>query len=695
MSGWLVAVLLAVAAAAGAGLATAGLWRRHRRAERALRTELTHRLDELFTLHELTYLLAGSLEPARIARHLADYLERFFSARGALVALLRGEGDATLEIAAASGTLADLTGKRLAESEAGVLAAAMGAEHLELIERDEGEPSGQVLLAGRPVERAAVLPLRAHGVSAGAIAIVDAPRPFPAEELRLFSTVATHAAAVISNGLFFELVQEARDDWESTFDALAAGLCLVDDRGRIRRANRALGELTGRPPEALAGADLRKAVFGDAVDLEVPLTVARTSGGPESVTGRSSCLDRLLRVTAARRHGRGASAWVVVMIEDVTEQKLLEAQIIQNEKLAAVGQLVSGVAHELNNPLTSIAGLAEVLLARTALAGPDREHLEVMREQAERAGRIVRNLLTFARKGPAEVTEFSLNDIVRRTVALVSHEVRLREVTLETALDPDLPELRGDRYQIQQVVVNLVTNGLQAVAENPPGRPRAIRITTAQAGREAVLRVADTGPGIREGDAPRIFTPFFTTKPEGQGTGLGLAISFRIAQGHGGRLSVHAGEDGGSTFELRLPLTDEAAPQAPRPRPTPAPAGRQILLLDADPAVRTAIAVLLGGDAHTVEAVPEGPAARTLLAERRFDLVIADPRAAMPGGERFGEQLLRERPDLRARTIFITADVRPETEQWLRDLGCRYVFKPFRAGELKEAAAEVLAAATG
>ena len=247
-----------------------------------------------------------------------------------------------------------------------------------------------------------------------------------------------------------------------------------------------------------------------------------------------------------------------MFVEDVTEQERLESQLIQSEKMAAVGQLVSGVAHELNNPLTSVAGLAEFLLEQPVPSERDREHLRVIREQADRATQIVRNLLTFARKGPAEVERYQLNELVERTVSLVGFEARLQEITIDVTLDPALPALLGDRYQIQQVVLNLVTNAIQAVRTNPPARARRVRIATLLQDDLVTLRVADSGPGIDAALLPHIFTPFVTTKDPGQGTGLGLSISYRILEGHGGSLGVERPDEGGAVFVMQLPAN--AAP---------------------------------------------------------------------------------------------------------------------------------------
>jgi two-component system NtrC family sensor kinase len=390
--------------------------------------------------------------------------------------------------------------------------------------------------------------------------------------------------------------------------------------------------------------------------------------------------------------GEGEGPWAVVLVEDITEQERLESQLIQSEKMAAVGQLVSGVAHELNNPLTSITGLAEFLLEQPAPGPRDRDHLQVIRDQAERARRIVRNLLTFARQGPAEVEAFSLNALVEPTVALVNYEVKLREIHLELSLDPSLPMLVGDRHQIQQVVLNLVTNAIQAVQQNPPERPRRIAITSGTDGDMLWLRVADSGPGIPEDVVPQIFTPFFTTKDPGQGTGLGLSISYRILEGHGGALTFEHAPGGGAVFALRLPAATAAAVAAAVPAAVTEPGGpaaRSVLVVDEDPAVRRMLAVLLTGGAREIDAAVDAHQATMLLRSRSYDLVIADARTPVSAGERFADYLLREWPTLGARTIFLTADVRPDTEAWLRGLGCPVFHKPFKVAELKNAIASL------
>jgi len=406
-------------------------------------------------------------------------------------------------------------------------------------------------------------------------------------------------------------------------------------------------------------------------------------------------IDRMVRVAAARMPDPAASRTLVVLVEDVTEQQTLEAQLIQSEKLAAVGHLVSGVAHELNNPLTSIAGLSEFLLEQQELGPKDRDHLQVIHEQAERAGRIVRNLLTFARKGPGERARVNLNDVVQRTLLLMSYDLKLKDIRTEKNLGSGMPDVVGDRHALQQVVLNLVTNAAHALAGNEAGRPRTIRIST-WFDERVRLRVADTGPGIPEEVLPHLFTPFFTTKEPGHGTGLGLSITYSIVEAHGGQITVQQPAEGGAAFLVELPPAGADVPQrhsaeveAP---PLPPAARRTILLVDDDPAVRRMIKALFGREGHTVEVARNPGQALDLARTRTYDLILADGQASARG-RRFVEELMEARPDLRDRILVATGDVRPTTEVALGQLGLRYVRKPFNLRDLRDEAARVWAAA--
>ena len=684
----------------GAGAALWRLRRRLLRSEQERRRaaeELNRRLSELFSLQELSYVLSDSLELDRIVEQVVRYAVRFLDAQGALLALLGDASSDPLRVAAAEGTLAPLRGQKIQGDDAGLIARSTAREHLELIRNSGAQPTE--IVKGFQAAAAAAVPLRSHGIVIGTLVITDPKEGvFVPEDIRLLSTLATHAAVVIANARFFEMVRRAKEQWETAFDALSEGIAVVDDEGRVRRSNRALADLLNMPLPNVVGTPLGEALLGKPNALQDLLVATRRGERPAPLVARSERLGRAVRVNVAPIPGAATEQSIVVMVEDVTEQQALETQLVQSEKLAAVGQLVSGVAHELNNPLTSIAGLSEFLLEQKELGKKDRGHLQVIQEQAERAGRIVRNLLTFARKGAAERVPVDLNDVIRRTLALTSYDLKLKDIAVERELSGALPDVFGDRHGLQQVVLNLVTNAAHAVAENPRERPREITVSTWFDG-QVHLRVADTGPGIPDDIAQSVFTPFFTTKEPGKGTGLGLSITYSIVESHGGQITLEPrGPRGGAAFRVDLP---PAPADAVRPALTPVhgtPAvnagstvKRTILLVDADPAVQRTIKALFARDGHDVEVAGDPQHALDLAERGGFDLVITDARAMAPGkrGTLLAEELVTRMPALRDRIIVATGDVRPTTEETLARLGVRYVRKPFNLRDLRVEAARL------
>src|SRR5262249_46590791 len=365
----------------------------------------------------------------------------------------------------------------------------------ERIEVAQGGPApGVELLNDVKVRSAAVAPLRSQGITMGALAVADRQGgPFTTEDLWLLSTVATNASVVLANSRLYEIVRRSKEEWETAFNSLAEGIAVVGPGDALVRANRALAGLAGVPETALVGRSFCRTLFDQ--DELVPRLIDAAHRGERTapLVVRLEGTGRVLRVTAAPIADRAEPGPVVILVEDVTEQRNMEAQLIQNDKMASIGQLVSGVAHELNNPLTSIAGLTELLLEREPGREFPREHLRVIHEQAERAGRIVRNLLTFARKGVPEKTAVDLNDVAARTSLLITYELQLHGIELESALSPEPVVVLGDRYELQQVLLNLVNNAVQAVSSLEPTLPRRITVLTARSDRMAILEVRDTG----------------------------------------------------------------------------------------------------------------------------------------------------------------------------------------------------------
>lgn len=677
---WALAALAAVVALA-ATLRAVGEGRRAAEAERGqldLAQQLDRRMGELFSLQELSYVLAESLQIDRIGEQVARYTLRFLHAQGAFVLLLEPGGQ-TLRITGAEGDAAHLAGRGFPRDAEGMAPVALDSGH---IKTQRADGPAVTILPGLAARTAAIAPLRAHGVPLGVIAVTGHQGgPFSAEDLSLLSTVATHTAVVIANARFVEMVHRGKEEWETAFDALAEGVAVLGADGTIHRGNTALATILGVPVESLVGAEL-PAILGPGAEGVTQMVRSLVAGASQpALTVRLPGRGRILRLTPAPvPEGRVAAG--VVLVEDMTDQRALETQLLQNEKLAAVGQLVSGVAHELNNPLTSIAGLAELLVEQGKAAPESREHLQVIRDQAERAGRIVRNLLTFSRKGSPERMRVDLNDVAARTTQLVAYELRIRGIALVESLTTVPVEVEGDLFELQSVVINLLTNAIQAVgAHRTPGTGK-IEITTAVTESEARLTITDNGPGVKPDHLPLLFTPFFTTKEPGEGTGLGLSISYGIVDAHRGKLEYSDAPDGGARFTVRLGRAVSVMETAPS-------TGRRILLVDDDPKSERLVTALFSPEGHTVVAVRSGSEASERLATDRWDAVLVRGRLEWKGRGPAAAALLEDHPDLKGR-IFAALPASQVLEvQRLKERGVRPVAHPFDLRELRGAIGEL------
>jgi len=365
--------------------------------------------------------------------------------------------------------------------------------------------------------------------------------------------------------------------------------------------------------------------------------------------------------------------------------------LYQSEKLAAMGQLLAGVAHELNNPLSVITGHTAIL--RQTVGGPLAERAEKIAKAAERCARIVKNFLALARQQPPERTRVDLNRVVREAVELLAYPLRVDNVEVSLDLADDLPALWADPHQLHQVVVNLVSNAHHAMRETPSSR-RLTLATRHDAGRGWVhLEVADTGPGIPPEIQQRIFEPFFTTKPMGQGTGLGLSLCQGVIESHGGFIRVASQPGEGAVFVVELPA--EAPPQAESEAPgteaLPAVRGKTILVVDDEPEVADVLAELLAADGHQVETAANGVQALDKLRERAYDLIVSDLRMPELDGPGLYRELERRDPRLLRRLIFLTGDtLRPESREFLERTRAPSLTKPFDVAEVRRVVEQAL-----
>ncbi len=391
------------------------------------------------------------------------------------------------------------------------------------------------------------------------------------------------------------------------------------------------------------------------------------------------------------------SGWLE-LYRDVTSERLFQSRLAQTDKMAALGQLVSGIAHELNNPLTSIMGYTQLLLARqkgAAISGGSRRDSADMQKifnQAERARRIVKNLLIFAREAEPQRLSVNLNEIVERTLALRSYELRVENIAVELDLAADLPSTMADPHQLQQVILNLIVNAEHALQQHDGPRRISIRTRLHLPNRLAV-EVADNGPGVAAEISTRIFEPFFTTKPAGVGTGLGLSIAYGIVKEHGGSISVERRRQPGACFVVELPLVAppaESAVQVQAGQPYRVvgtlAAGRHILVVEDEPTVAQLIHDVMAEDGHHVEIFDDSQRAlqRVLQAQPPIDLIICDLKMPRLDGQAFYRALAERMHLASQRLLFVTGDtLSPRTQAFLESSQVPFLAKPFLVEELK------------
>jgi two-component system NtrC family sensor kinase len=387
---------------------------------------------------------------------------------------------------------------------------------------------------------------------------------------------------------------------------------------------------------------------------------------------------------------------VVVVHENVTELKQAEARLqrqqealLQREKLAAMGSLLANVAHELNNPLSVVMVQADLLREETSKQALEEQAMAIS-QAAERCMHIVRNFLALARQSPPQRLAVQLNTVVGEALQLLAYTLRLDNIDVSRHLADDLPLLWADPHQLQQVVINLLTNAHHALCE--VSIPRQLTVTTRFDPIQAQVRleIADTGSGMPPEVQARIFEPFFTTKAPGVGTGLGLSLCQGIIESHGGTMSVESQAGRGTVFHLKLPVevipvaaVDDAPPTG---AVTPLDGqARAILVVDDEAGIARALAYLLRRDGHHVDTAANGRLALAQIQERSYDLVLCDLRMPELDGPGLYRALEACAPYLLSRFIFLTGDIlSPEAETFFRQTGVPRLTKPFRSTEVRQ-----------
>ncbi len=517
------------------------------------------------------------------------------------------------------------------------------------------------------------------------------PNAFGPEELRLFSTIAAQLSIVLENSRLFEEMRAAEASYRDLFDNAYDLIFTLDNHFRVTSANKMALQATGYPLKEAIG--MHAAQFIHPRQIPELFTLLKThlslTGTPSTFqlviltkTGQEMVLEATMRIQRIGRQPTGLH----FIARDITRRHELELRLRRHEKLSTIGQLVAGVAHELNNPLTSIIGYAS-LLQQSDPPQPYRHDLEVIFRQAERAGLIVKDLLTFARNIELETAPTDLNQTITSSLLLMKPQLKKLKIQVTTKLSTDLPQTMADRHQLEQVFVNLITNSIQAL-DGVRG-PRRLNIATGYQNNAILITFSDNGPGVPELILPRIFDPFFSTKQVGQGTGLGLSICFGIVSEHKGRIWAEKNQPQGVTFFVELPVQPvPAAKTAPAAAvssfaPEPNTPSLKILVVDDEEFLLSLLQSVLSRMGHHPEIISNGSQALKMLESQSYDLVICDMLMPDLTGPQLYRQAVAQYPELANCFIFITGNaVDADTRAFLDDTGAPWLAKPFLPAEL-------------
>ncbi|HUL03651.1 MAG TPA: ATP-binding protein [Gemmatimonadales bacterium] len=532
------------------------------------------------------------------------------------------------------------------------------------------------------------------------IAIIGGRVVYALRADRQYAELLEHEVAAQTRSLMDSLAATAvaERNLRLVMEAVPDAIVVMDAEGRQLDMNTAARELFAAAP-----ADAQRSLFAvldpGAHAIARENLAAAFEGAVRTFDIRFRRADGIRGTAAVSyapvRADHGVSR-VLAVVRDVTHEKRTAAQLQQAEKLAAIGQLVSGVAHEINNPAAIISGFAQTLLLDDV--NPEhRDMAQMIYDEASRIGRITQNLLAFARAGGKERTLIDLNDVLRRTFALRSYHLTTLSITVTLELDPSDPKIWANASDVQQMLLNLVINAEQALVTIDP--PRSITIRSQASEQDVRVEVADNGPGVPAEIRERIFDPFFTTKPEGVGTGLGLSICYGIVREHAGRISLESEHGQGTRFIIQFPRDPRSGT---RPSDdTRLPAGRpvrqlRVLLVDDELSLRNALVQFLARRGISATGVGDGAEALHAIDHDSFDVIVSDVRMPGMSGGDFVARLRRERPDLVARLIFSTGDAfARDTAELLEAAGVPTVTKPFDFATLERVVREVAARAQG
>jgi two-component system NtrC family sensor kinase len=545
------------------------------------------------------------------------------------------------------------------------------------------------------------VPITIENAVAGVI-VLESPKlgGFTPEHADFVQHLAEHAAIAMDNAQLYERLRKSEERYRAYVENVPDAIWEADAEGRFTYWSPQAESLTGYAPEELLDHAPDDILIHPDEASEFRERLARmVEEGRQEFTLRH----RALRKDGSRIHlefsvkpvwdDAGRVVKYGGVARDVSDQIRIQAQLIQSAKLSGIGEMISGVAHELNNPLTTVIGYTQLLQA-SDIDEDTRADLQKIYDGAVRAQRIVHNLLTFSRQTKPQRGPTDVNEVLEHSLTLRGYQLQVDDIEIDADLAENLPWTMADGYQLEQVFLNIINNAHQAMAQAAGRRVLTVRSTLANPGTIRIT-FADTGPGIPVEILDRIFDPFFTTKEVGVGTGLGLSVSHGIIQEHGGRIWGESPPGTGATFIIELPVRSwaEGIDVTPADDPLSPTAGerQRILVIDDEQDLLDLMVKTLADPGYLVEGVTSADSARSRLHHTRYDLVISDVTMPDWDARTCDREVKAVDPALSEHSIFVTEDAPDaDTEAFLKARQGRCLRKPFALEELREAVRAVL-----
>jgi two-component system NtrC family sensor kinase len=665
-----------------------------------LHDQTKKRLEELSAIEEIVGELASTLDLAKVIRTVLDKAVEATDASAGSIDMVTEDGARLVWLAHRGYPQA--VADRYAQSsstEKGIVGRVARTGELSLVHDVNEDPDYARVI---PDTRSQLtVPIIIENAVAGVI-VLESPRlgGFGREHAEFVRHLAEHAAVAMGNAQLYERLRISEERYRAYVESVPDAIWEADAEGHFTYWSPQVESLTGyAPEELLGGTPYDILIHPDQADTFKHRLVQMMRDGKEEFTLRHGAIHKdgsPLHLELSIKPVRDDSGRLVNyrgVTRDVSSQARLQAQLIQSAKLSGIGQMISGVAHELNNPLTTVIGYTQLLQA-SDVDDNVKADLQRIYDGALRAQRIVQNLLTFARQKKPQRTPTDLNEVIEHTMTLRGYHLKVDNVEVVTALEDDLPWTMADSYQLEQVFLNIINNAHQAMSQAAGQRVLTVKSELADPHTIRVT-VTDTGPGMSTETLDRVFDPFFTTKDVGLGTGLGMSVSHGIVQEHGGRIWAESVLGEGATFVVELPvkhwaedMDTQLSDDGLAPTDTDA---RRILIIDDEENVVDLMVKALADSGYLVEGVTSADSALDRLRRGQYGLIISDVR--MPGmdGPACEKEVRAMNPDLAERIIYVTGDVLGSaTQAFLKGKEGRCLRKPFAVEELKRAVRQFL-----